>query len=338
MTALSPHGRRIQAAFAEAGVTGWLHARDIDADATDPSEGECAGAREAGEAGESVAAGEAVAAARSARTARPARAARPVEIEVGADHPVVTASVHKLCLLVALHERAAAGELTLTEQIECVPADRVPGPTGIGAMLDPVRMSVRDVAFLMMSVSDNTAADALLRRVGIDAVNRTTARLGLTRTHAVHTFGELLATIRQDAGPDGVRALADPYVTQRLRALDPTRTNRSTPRDMTRLLAALWRDEAATPEHGTAMRRLLGLQVWPHRMASGFPFDDVLVAGKTGSLPTVRNEVGVIEYPDGGRYAVAVFTRAASTAATLPPADAVIGTAARIAVDALRTG
>lgn len=40
--------------------------------------------------------------------------------------------------------------------------------------------------------------------------------------------------------------------------------------------------------------------------------------------------------PDGGRYAVAVFSRTAHTAATLPAADAVIGTAAGITVDALR--
>nr|WP_116209156.1 serine hydrolase [Streptomyces olivoreticuli] len=282
---------RIRDAFDAAGVTGRLHALDIDSGA---------------------------------------------EINAGADLPVVTASVHKLCLLVALHQRAAAGHVDLTEQIECPPAGRTLGPTGLAAMLDPVRMSLRDAAYLMMAVSDNTSADILLERVGLDAVNDTTARLGLTHTHAVHTFGRILATIRQDAGPGGPQALTDPYVIARLRALDPARTNRSTPRDMTRLLAAVWRDEACAPEHCAAVRRLLGLQVWPHRMASGFPFDDVHVAGKTGSLPTVRNEVGVIEYPDGGRYAVAVFTRAASTAATLPPADAVIGTTARIAVDALR--
>ncbi len=101
--------------------------------------------------------------------------------------------------------------------------------------------------------------------------------------------------------------------------LDPAATNRSTPRDMTRLLGAIWWDEACAPEYAASMRRLLGLQVWPHRLASGFPFDDVHVVGKTGSLPTVRNEVGVVEYPDGGRYAVAVFTRASSPAAVLPP-------------------
>ncbi|MFF3643532.1 serine hydrolase [Streptomyces sp. NPDC002564] len=281
----------LRKAFAEAGVTGRLHALDIDSGA---------------------------------------------DLDDGADRPVVTASVHKLCLLVALHRQAADGALDLTEQTECPAAGRTPGPTGLAAMLDPVRMSLRDLAFLMMTVSDNTAADVLLARVGLDAVNATTAALGLDRTHARHTFGELLATVRQDAGPGGARALVDPHVIGRLRALDPARTNHSTPRDMTRLLRALWRDEACTPEHGAAIRRLLGLQVWPHRMASGFPFDDVHVAGKTGSLPTLRNEVGVIEYPDGGRYAVAVFTRAASPAALLPAADAVIGTAARIAVDALR--
>jgi beta-lactamase class A len=98
----------------------------------------------------------------------------------------------------------------------------------------------------------------------------------------------------------------------------------------------IWRDEAAAPDSCAAIRRLLALQVWPHRLASGFPYDDVLVAGKTGTLPTVRNEIGVVEYPDGGRYAVAVFTRSASTALTHPRADATIGTAARLAIEYLR--
>lgn len=257
---------------------------------------------------------------------------------VDAAYPVCTASVHKLPLLVALHAQAAAGHLDLTEQVEVAQDGRTPGPTGLAAMLDAARLSLRDLAFLMMTVSDNAAADLLLARVGLDAVNRTTARLGLDATYAVHTFGASMTTIKEDAGPAGARALADPHVIARLRALDPARSNRSTPRDLTRLLAAIWRDEACTPEHGAAIRRLMGLQVWPHRLASGFPFDDVHVAGKTGSLPTLRAETGVVEYPDGGRYAVAVFTRTAQTAAVLPAADAVIGTAARIAVDALRAG
>lgn len=283
--------RRIHAAFAEAGVTGSLHAVDIDSGA---------------------------------------------QIDAGADRPVVTASVHKLCLLVALYRQGADAVVDLTERVECAVAGRTAGPTGLAALLDPVSLSLRDAAHLMMTVSDNAAADLLMARVGTDAVNRATASLGLEHTLALHDFAGMLAMLREDIGPGGPAALLTPHALARLRVLDPARTNRTTPRDMTRLLTAVWTDEAAPAEHCAAMRRVMGLQVWPHRLASGFPFDDVRVAGKTGSLPTVRNEVGVVEYPDGGRYAVAVFTRSASTAANLPDADAAIGTAARMAVDALR--
>ncbi|GAA1952946.1 serine hydrolase [Kitasatospora viridis] len=279
---------RIADAFADAGVSGLLHARDLDG---------------------------------------------PAELAIGADTPVATASVHKLCLLTTLFREAAAGRIDLTRQVEVPAAGRTGGPTGLAAMLDPARLSLRDLAYLATAVSDNAAADLLWDELGLDLVNRTMADLGLTRTVAVHRLRDLLAVLAEDrAGGSPV----DPAVVARLRVLDPAATNRSTPRELTELLTAIWHDRACRGEHGAALRRLLGLQVWPHRLASGFPFDDVRVYGKTGTLPTLRHEVGVVEYPDGGRYAVAVFTRAAATSMTLPAADAVIGTAARLAVDALR--
>lgn len=82
------------------------------------------------------------------------------------------------------------------------------------------------------------------------------------------------------------------------------------------------------------MRNVLRLQVWPHRLSSGFPDDDVLVAGQTGTLPPLRSEVGVVELP-GGRIAAAVFTRSHRASFSDPAADAVIGAAARLAVDHL---
>ncbi len=123
------------------------------------------------------------------------------EINAGADHPVVTASVHKLCLLLTLHQHAEQGLLDLTEQHECPPDRRTSGPTGLAAMLDPVRISLRDAAYLMTAVSDNAAAELLLQHVGLDAVNTTTQNLGLTRTRALHTFAHTQATLREDAGP-----------------------------------------------------------------------------------------------------------------------------------------
>ncbi|TDB96471.1 serine hydrolase [Actinomadura sp. 7K534] len=262
------------------------------------------------------------------------------EVAVRAGDPVVLASVFKVPLLVAFHRQAAEGVLDPAEPVVLGPADRTAGPTGISGMLDEVRMSLRDLTFLMITVSDNAAADAVLDRVGRDAVNAAAAALGLSDTVVEVSGRELHESLLADAGVTGFAdvwsRLDDPGVAARLRALDPLRTSRSTPRDMTRLLSMIWRDEAAPPDGCAAMRRLLGLQVWPHRLSSGFPFDDVVVSGKTGTLPTLRNEVGAVEYPDGGRYAVAVFTRSLLPVAVLPRADAAIGTVARLAVEALR--
>lgn len=262
------------------------------------------------------------------------------EVGAGADEPVVLASVFKVPLLVAFFRQVAAGVLDPAEQVTLRPEGRTSGPTGVSAMLDDVRMSLRDLAFLMITVSDNAAADALLERVGLDTVNATVAAFGLARTHVTGGGRDLLDALLTDAGAGdfgGVWArLDEPGVAARIRALDPACTSRATPREMTRLLTLIWSDEAAPPDGCAAMRRLFGLQVWPHRLASGFPYDDVVVSGKTGTLLTIRNEVGAVEYPDGRRYAVAVFTRSLIPTPVHPQADAVIGTAARLAVESLR--
>jgi beta-lactamase class A len=262
------------------------------------------------------------------------------EIGLRADDPVVLASVFKVPLLVAFHRQAAAGLLDPAEPVTLSPSVRTDGPTGVSAMQDEVRISLRDLCYLMIAVSDNTAADVLFARVGLDAINATIASLGLRRTRVTTDARGLHDTMLQDAGVTNLAdlwpRLDEPGLLPSLRVLDPAHTNHSTPREMTRLLSLIWRDEACSADDCAQMRRLFGLQVWPHRLSSGFPYDDVRVSGKTGTLPTLRNEVGVVEYPDGGRYAVAVFTRSLLPVAVLPEADASIGTTARLAIEALR--
>lgn len=108
-----------------------------------------------------------------------------------------------------------------------------------------------------------------------------------------------------------------------------------TPRETTALLEAIWLDLAGPAQACAQVRSLMSQQIWPHRLASGFP-DEVRVAAKTGTLPGVRNEVGVVEGPDGRAFAVAVFTRSDAMSGRAPAIDAAIGTAARIGMDHLR--
>jgi beta-lactamase class A len=263
------------------------------------------------------------------------------EVAHHADDLAVTASVFKLPVLLELCRQHAEGEIDASAPIQVPVESRAPGPFGLSVMQDPMTASLRDLAWLMMGISDNAATDVVCAHVGLDNVEATLKRLGLTRTCIGGDCRDLFRTIEEDLDVDSIEELKPSReLLDKLRAADPERSlHVSTPRDITRLLKLIWTDEAGPPEACAETRRVLGLQVWPHRLAAGFADDDdVKTSGKTGTLPTIRNEVGVVEYPDGGRYAVAVFTRSVSLALKNPAADAVIGRAARLAVDVLRGG
>src|SRR5690606_28091165 len=122
------------------------------------------------------------------------------EVAVRADEPGVLASVFKVPLLVAFHRLAAEGRLDPAERVALPPRERTAGPAGISGMRDEVRMSLRDLTFLMITVSDNAAADAVLDRVGRDAVNATAAALGLRDTVVEVSGRELHESLLADAG------------------------------------------------------------------------------------------------------------------------------------------
>jgi beta-lactamase class A len=264
------------------------------------------------------------------------------EVGVDPDEPVVMASVYKLPLLVAFCRRVDAGDLDPREQETVDPDGRTAGPTGLSVMRDPVTMSWRDLACSMIAVSDNAAADVLLQRVGIEQVNETLSDLGLERTRVLGGTADVFRSLVADtAAADtaaAFRMLTSNDAAPAVRAYDAVLASATTPRDMTRLLAAIWSDRAASPQQCRFARELLGAQAWQHRLRSGFPPVGVRVAGKTGTLAAVRNEVGVVQFDGERPVAVAVFTRAARAEEMLPRADAAIGQAGRLAVTDLRSG
>jgi beta-lactamase class A len=261
------------------------------------------------------------------------------EAGLRADEPVVTASVFKIPVALELARRAADGDLDLTERVRVGAGDRTIGPTGLSRMSDEVELSLRDLAHLMMTISDNTATDVLMRRLGTARINETLKSLGLDQTVLVGDCQILLSSLAEDLGIDLETPVdlneIDPKLFESARTLRAEETTRTTPREMTGLLQMIWLDKAGPPEACAEVRRLMGLQFAPHRFSSAFP-DGIQLSAKTGTLPGIRNEAGVVEYPDGGRYAAAVFTVAGHFEWRNPEADRVVGTAASIAVEQLR--
>lgn len=262
------------------------------------------------------------------------------EFGVGADEQVVLASVAKILLVLEFARQACAGQIDPRERVVLAAGERL-GGWGVAGCADDVTMSLRDLAYFTMSVSDNTAADALMRRVGLDTVRLLAAELGLARTRVLGGPREHLESMFEDAGAADAAEFAalypglEPRRVHGFAALDPARTTSGTARDVTTLLQLVWQDRAGPAAACAWVRELMSRQAFRHRLASGFP-GDVRVAAKTGTLPGHHIEAGVVHYPDGGRYAVAVFAGTAGLAPVQPAVDRAIGRAARTAVEHLR--
>ncbi|MET8465717.1 serine hydrolase [Micromonospora zamorensis] len=297
---------RIEAIFAAVGVTASLHV--VDVDATDPTPGGTADG--------------------------------VPEIGVRADDQVVIASIFKVLLVLEFARQVEAGQLDPTERVLVTADDRL-GGWGLAGCTDDAEVSLRDLAYFAMSVTDNTAADLLLRRVGPDLLPMLAAELGLSRTRVLGGPRDLVELMLADVGARTEVEFARIFPTlpeERVRAMrvfDPEHTTSSTAREITRLLTLIWRDEAGPPAACAMVRTWMARQIFWTRLAAGFP-PGVRVSGKTGTLPGLHLEAGVAEYPDGGRYAIAVFARADRLASRRIDVDLAMGEAARTAVEALR--
>jgi beta-lactamase class A len=275
----------------------------------------------------------------------------PGEVASGPDTPVVAGSVIKIPVALEAETQFAAGRLDPTRQVTLRASHRTPGPAGFSLFSDDVTVSLRDLVTAMLTISDNAATDMLLEQVGLDAVNERCAGLGLAGTVLASGLRTLVDSIGAAAGCGDWAGLtlwnSQPHspeeeaeASRRVResaALDAARTNRTTPRDMARLLRLIWADAAGPPAACARIRQTMAQQLTRHRLASGFRPPARVAAKSGGLIGVIRNEIGVITTGSGRRYAAAVFTQA-HPGANDATVNAVIGSAAAMAVAALEPG
>jgi len=271
------------------------------------------------------------------------------EVALDAELPAVAASVFKICVALEAETQFAEG-LDPHERVTLAASRRTPGPVGFSLYCDDVSVSLQDLVVSMLTISDNVATDALLDRLGIDAVNARCARLGLTGTVIVADLRTTIDSIGLAAGFSGWDAMSawasEPrsesderridQLVMKADALTAERATRTTPRDMVTLLQLIWLDQAGPVRVCRRVRQLMSQQLTRHRLAAAFR-PPVRVSAKSGGLVgVIRNEVGVIEYPDGEAYAAAVFTQISEPGQDSAAIDRVIGAAAAAAISELR--
>jgi len=178
------------------------------------------------------------------------------------------ASSIKITVLADLYLQAQQGKLTLTDLYTVQTSDLVPDSDIMGGLTPAVtRIALRDLATMMVAVSDNSATNVLIDRVGMDNVNAMLDSLGLAQTH--------LRRKMMDLG-----------------AAKQGRENVSTPREMMALLEAIYRGKLLNKESTEDFFKVLSTNKdsWiPRDLPAG-----VKIANKPGALEAVRNDSGIV--------------------------------------------
>ena len=246
------------------------------------------------------------------------------EISVNPDDYFPTASTLKVPVLYTFMQACDAGDLDPEERVTLRHADRVPGSGVLQDMDEGLQPTWRDVAELMITVSDNYATDLLFARLGKERIAAACRSLGMTKTSLPLTIRELFceATGLDADDPnltygrlrDALRTT--PAIPGRITYADDPRNDVSSPRDMVRCLQAIEAGEGLSTQSRREAIDILLHQKYSTILPFHLP-DDVRIAHKTGSLKGIRNDVGIV-YAPGGPYFVALMSkRSPDTAATV---------------------
>ncbi len=204
------------------------------------------------------------------------------------DEKTAAASTIKLAILIHIALTINAGSEVWSTQLTLTDAIKSPGAGVLRKMSAGTKLTIRDLAYLMTTISDNTATNLLLDHFGIEAIN--------TR---IHNWG-----------------LSNTRIQRKLYAYDTPATRQygfgvSTPNEMAQMLKRvverqLGSDKTVNEKAANEVLAILAEQ----QDRSGIPRylpDLWSYAGKTGAVDNLRADVGLVTTPAGERYILACF-------------------------------
>jgi beta-lactamase class A len=223
-------------------------------------------------------------------------------VALKADEPVQTASVIKLAILYEAMEQIRAGKARWDDKVTLTKENQTSGSGVLGFFDAPATLTLKDVLSMMVMVSDNTATNVAIDKIGLDAVNAEMGRLGLKNTWLYKKVG------KPPSGP----MPAD----QKKFGLGKT-TAREMATLMERIVTCRLGDNDAPPTE--ADRAICGVTL--HMLRSQFYRDGVprylepidsseegsAIANKIGALDEVRNDVDAVATKNG-LLILSVFT------------------------------
>ena len=195
-----------------------------------------------------------------------------------------SASTAKIPIMIEIHRMLDRGEIGLDDQHRLRSREKSPGSGVLRFLHAGLELSLADLLYLMMSISDNTATNILIEMAGMDRINATMQSLGMSAS-----------------------ILGRPMV-GRL-AIEGEPENLATPDDYTRAVGAIVQGEAASTRACRAMLATLERQQNARRIGRHVPADSGYRWGsKTGTNTGIVNDVGFVTAP-AGTVCIAVYCR-----------------------------
>ena len=204
------------------------------------------------------------------------------EIVSNEDAPIPSASMVKIPIMMAYFYASNDGVVDLKSKISLANREKSPGSGLLKNVAAGKQFSLEELIYLMISSSDNTAANILIDRLGLDAINRYFLRMGLKSTNLVR---KMMDFSQRKAGVE----------------------NYTTAREMADLLEKMYRDRFLSPAISKNCLQILAGQKVNDRIPKKLP-GGTMVAHKTGLEDGLCHDAGIV-YTDKGNFLICVLTK-----------------------------
>src|SRR5437879_3563156 len=171
------------------------------------------------------------------------------ELTVHADESFPTASSIKIAVLIELYRQAQAGELSLRERQKYTVRDRTLGSGLMSDLDEGLEPTLPDLAGLMMAISDNTATNMLIDRLGKERINATLRGAGVTGIE-----------LRNKIDFDLIRQSNDNLAV-------------GTPMEFVRLMTALWEGRILEARHRDGVLQVMRIQKYIEPIRRYLPYN-----------------------------------------------------------------
>ncbi|MEH7389532.1 serine hydrolase [Bacillus sp. JJ1474] len=203
-------------------------------------------------------------------------------IEINHNDKFSAASLIKIPILIEGFRQCEDGLLDLHEYLPAFPSKRVGGAGVIQALSADLKLKVIDLMALMIIVSDNSATNLVIDRLGMNEINQCIKALNLQSTELNRKMMDF----------EAIKIGMDNY---------------TTPNDMVTCLKVIDQHRFLSKENSEKAFGILEKQQFKNKLSESIDLEAMQVANKTGELPGVEHDCAIIKYGGKTIYAAVLI-------------------------------